>query len=664
MTLPTDISGDGFNDHPKRGYKVMILGSSLNLFVQVLKEQIFSNCFQVLDENDNKPEITVILLSNTFDKQGKIPEDSNLNTGVASVTVHDKDSGPSGLVTVTLQHHKQDFRLQEMSAGKYVLKIRQSLSLDRHAQYKIKIVAEDQGKPLSQRNSYILPVKLADSNRHAPRFTRKVYDLNIGDDGTPGEVIARTTATDEDDGRNSELTYGVESVRVGDRNGSVEDLAKWFDIDNTGQLFVRVKLWCVFTPSFTVNIDVRDDGRVPRHGKTVLKVVVKCSQHIHNFSVAENKPEGVEIGRISLTSAAPDKPLRVRLVTNTADFALDEKKGILTTTRMLDREANSSYSLTAVLSDGSVEMDIVLNVTVSDMNDNSPVFVGMVGSHNMTLSNAVFIGETILKVQAIDRDSGSNGLVKYSIVSGNNRRVFHMNERNGKISLRKVLSEEAYTLTIRAADSGFIETEAFLRLIISVKFITPATPPSGLPGDIPATTKADNDAVETRKGNGGFFSDIKMIIVVGACVGFLLLSVCLIAVFCLKFRRRNNKEENKRGSYHEPDISREDALKASKKMFHQATSNPRQAAEAFIFTNRNQPIDASPNPIKKMHPTMTYQAAPGTRSPTGNSRPDMYYPFELLMVEYHSSEDELDSGHGGSFQESNPGMPPPPPQFT
>lgn len=594
------------------------------------------------------------LLPDAFDKQGKIPEDTILNTGIAFVTVQDRDSGPNGLVTVTLQHHKQDFSLQETFAGTYILKIRQPLSLDRHAQYKIKIVAEDQGKPLSQRNSYILPVKLADSNRHAPRFAQKVYNVNIGDDVTPGAIIARTTATDEDDGRNSELTYSVESVRIGDHNGSVEDLNKWFGIDSKGEVFVRVKLWCLFTPSFTVNIDVRDDGRVPRHGKTELKVAVKCSQHIHNFSVAENSPKGVEVGRISLTSVAPDKSLRVRLVTNTTEFALDEKKGILTTRRTLDREANSSYSLNAVLSDGSVEMDIIFNITVGDVNDNSPVFVGMVESHNITLSNAVFIGETILKVQAVDRDYGSNGLVKFSIVGGNSRRVFRINERNGKISLRKLLSEKAYTLTIRAADSGFIENEAFLRLIISVNFITPAPPPSNRPGDIPASTKTGNGVVETRKGNGSFFSDTKMIIVIGACAGVLLLSVCLITVFCLKFRRRKNKDDDKRGSYHEPEISREDALKASKKMFHQATSNPRQTAEAFVFTTRKQPIDASPNPIKKMHTTMTYQPPPGTGSPTGNSRPDMYYPFEQPMMEYHSSEDELDSGRGGSSRGSSP----------
>lgn len=573
--------------------------------------------------------------------------------------MRDKDSGDNGRVTVTLQHHKQDFGLQEMFAGQYILEIRQPLSLDRHAQYKIKIVAEDHGLPLSQKNSYVLVVKLADSNRHAPTFAQKVYSVDVSDDVTPGAVVARMTATDEDDGRNSELIYSLESMRIGARNGSDDDLRKWFGIDpKTGYVGVHSKLWCAFTPSFLLNIDVRDKGRVPFHGKTALKIAIQCSQHVYNFSVAENKPVGVEVGRVPLTSIAPDKPLRIRLVSKTDDFTMDEKSGILTATKRLDREVNDSYSLTAVISDGSVNMTIILNVKVEDINDNAPVFIGFEGSYNMTLSNAVFIGETVLKVQATDRDSGSNGLVTYSIASGNDDQVFHVNRRNGKITLRKVFSEKAYILMIRATDSGFIEKEAFLRLFISVRFITPAPPPSGFPGNNsprPVTTKADNGMVESRKGNGGFFSDTKMIIVVAACAGFILLTICVAAVFCVKCRRKDKKEaEDKRGSYHEPDISREDALIASKKMFHQATAKQGQTTEGFHFTTRKQPLNVSPLPIKKMHPTMAYQAPLGTGSPTGNSRPDMYYPFEQAVVECHSSEDELDSGRGGSSRGSSP----------
>ncbi|KAJ7327364.1 Protocadherin-10 [Desmophyllum pertusum] len=347
---------------------------------------------KVLDENDNKPEITVTALPDAYDKQGKIPEDTSLNAGVALITVRDKDSGDNGRVTVTLQHHKQDFGLQEMFAGQYILEIRQPLSLDRHAQYKIKIVAEDHGLPLSQKNSHVLVVKLADSNRHAPTFAQKVYSVDVSDDVTPGAVVARMTATDEDDGRNSELIYSLESMRIGARNGSDDDLRKWFGIDpKTGYVGVHSKLWCAFTPSFLLNIDVRDKGRVPFHGKTALKIAIQCSRHVYNFSVAENKPVGVEVGRVPLTSIAPDKPLRIRLVSNTDDFTMDEKSGILTATKRLDREVNDSYSLTAVISDGSVNMTIILNVKVEDINDNAPVFIGFEGSYNMTLSNAVLL---------------------------------------------------------------------------------------------------------------------------------------------------------------------------------------------------------------------------------------------------------------------------------
>ena len=97
-----------------------------------------------------------------------------------------------------------------------------------------------------------------------------------------------------------------------------------------------------------------------------------------------------------------------------------------------------------------------------------------------------------------------------------------------------------------------------------------------------------------------------------------------------RHKGKNPKEEAKRGSYYKPDISREDALKASKKMFQQATANPREVAKVLL-TTRKQPINVSPLPIKKMHP-MTYQAPPGKESPTGNSRPDMYCPLKPRAV--------------------------------
>lgn len=573
--------------------------------------------------------------------------------------MRDKDSGSNGRVKVTLQHHKDDFGLQEMFAGLYILQIRHPLSLDRHDQYKIKIVAEDQGSPISQNSSYVLVVKVADSNRNAPRFDQKLYNVGVNDDVKPGTIITTLTATDEDDGNNSELTYSLEDMRIGERNGSVEEVTKWFAIDSkTGQVRVLRKLWCAFTPYFQLNIGVRDNGRVPFHGKTTLKISVPCSKNTYNFSVTENEPEGVEVGRVPLEPIESNRPLRIRLLTHTAEFAIDENKSTITTKRTLDRERNSSYSLIAVITDGRVAMNVTVFVKVEDINDNAPIFVGLENSHNLTLSGALFVGETVLRLRATDRDSGANGLVKFFIVSGNKDRVFHLNKRTGKITLNKELSRKLYILTIRAADSGDVENEAYLRLIISVRYITPPPPPPSFPGD---GSINDDGEVESRTGIAGFFSDSKMIIIVGACAGFVILSILLVAVFILKFRRKDKRREDKRGSYHEPDISREDALKASKKMFQQATTNPGQAAEAYLYASRKHPIHVSPIPIKKMHSAMTYQAPPGPASPTKDSRQDMYYPFVQGVVECHSSEDEADSGRGGSSHESTPYYPHSPP---
>jgi len=45
--LPTSIPGGGINDDPKRGYKVMIPGRSVDLLVQ-LKNRSFKNAFRFL----------------------------------------------------------------------------------------------------------------------------------------------------------------------------------------------------------------------------------------------------------------------------------------------------------------------------------------------------------------------------------------------------------------------------------------------------------------------------------------------------------------------------------------------------------------------------------------------------------------------------------------
>ena len=196
----------------------------------------------MVDENDNTPVITVANISEAFDGKGRLPEDAPLKTGLAVVTVNDRDSGQNSRVIVTLQHHKQDFGLAEMFPGTYILEVKNPLSLDRHKQYKIKIVAEDQGFPTSRRNSRVFVVKLADSNRNAPVFSQDVYNLEVRDDVTVSEVVTMVTATDEDQGRNADLTYIMESLRIGKHT----ELKR---IRASGFRLIPQLVMCAFCPS-------------------------------------------------------------------------------------------------------------------------------------------------------------------------------------------------------------------------------------------------------------------------------------------------------------------------------------------------------------------------------------------------------------------------------
>lgn len=611
---------------------------------------------KVLDENDNSPEITVTTLSDAFDQQGRLPEDTPVNTNVAIVAVSDKDSGSNGRVTVTLRRHKQDFALQEMFTGQYILKVQRPLSLDRHAQYDIKIVAADQGSPTSQQTSEVFKVTLADSNRHAPEFAHRVVNLKVSDDVKVGALITVVTAVDKDDGRNAELTYSLESIRIGQRNGSDEDKSKWLSIDSsTGELRLRSKLWCVFTPSFALNIEATDNGRQPLRAKTTLDLSIQCVPHVNNFTVAENSPAGTEVGRIEFSDISPHRPLQLRLMSSafSPEFVLDNKTGILTTKRRLDREVIASYALNAILSDGSVDDKIQVNVLVADVNDNAPIFVGLQEQRNITITDDLSEGTKVLQIRAVDKDSGSNGVVKYAIIRGNEKQVFHITN-SGRITLRKKPTNVSYHLLIRASDSGYVEKESFLRVGITVKFINPLPPVTASPGKSPETKPNDGVAgVNTKE--GGFFSDTKMIIVVAACAAFLLLTIVLIVVFCLRCKRKQkrNQEVDKRSSYHEPDITREHALLASQKMFHEATSKQRKSPEVVHHNGRQKPINISPIPLKKMHP-MTYPFL-GARSPDGTVQPDMYYPVDdVEEPEAFSSDEDPDSGRGGSSHGSSP----------
>ncbi len=129
----------------------------------------------------------------------------------------------------------------------------------------------------------------------------------------------------------------------------------------------------------------------------------------------------------------------------------------IVSSRPLDFEKTSFYSL-SITAVNTEEADaknttIIFNVTVTDLNDNAPVFNPEVIS--TAVPEDLPVGSVVVMARAVDADSGAFGVITYSIIGNLSRPWFEINSTTGDISLKKALdreSEDTYIIIVQAKD--------------------------------------------------------------------------------------------------------------------------------------------------------------------------------------------------------------------
>ncbi|KAI8798258.1 protein dachsous, partial [Biomphalaria glabrata] len=141
-----------------------------------------------------------------------------------------------------------------------------------------------------------------------------------------------------------------------------------------------------------------------------------------------------------------------RMLAPLSEFRVDPIKGDICVQGTLDYETATSYQFQVEAVDAdNLTTQAVIQVEISDVNDNHPKFEPKDYAINV-MANAN--PGPLVTVQARDRDSGLFGTVTYSIVSGNDKGYFTINNNTGSIQLIKVLPNGLFTLIIRATDGG------------------------------------------------------------------------------------------------------------------------------------------------------------------------------------------------------------------
>ncbi|XP_045495363.1 protein dachsous [Colias croceus] len=413
---------------------------------------------RVTDVNDNQPTIDVIFLSD--DATPKISEAAQLDEFVARISVHDPDSKTEySNVNVTLSGGDGHFDLRTHDNIIYLVVV--ALPLDRESQssYTLNVVATDKGSP-PLHASRIINLRVTDVNDNPPVFLESVYKTSVPEAAAPGIPVLQVSASDVDEGENSEIRYTLLPTPQSD----------WFSIDErSGLVTTRSRVDCETNPMPRLTVVASDRGNPPLSSTATLLVTVLdvndnepiFDQSFYNVTVPENEA----VGSCILKMSAIDPDCGVNAIVNYTlgeglarpQFSVKADSGDLCIVAPLDHEANADYEFPVIATDrGGLSTTAMVKIQLLDINDNVPAFT--VKDYNVSLKEGrVLTTEPIVAVSASDADSGRFGTITYRIVGGNDNDVFRIDRSTGEIFVIKpalIQTNGKFDLEVSATDGG------------------------------------------------------------------------------------------------------------------------------------------------------------------------------------------------------------------
>ncbi|XP_072288409.1 protocadherin beta-16-like [Eucyclogobius newberryi] len=372
---------------------------------------------RVQDINDNAPQFKEDTLKfeihESADKGARYPLDE----------AFDGDIGENSVQGYALQENKHfALEVKTKSNGRKYSELVLDKELDREDNNEITLVltAFDGGSP-QRSGTVVIHVTVLDANDNTPVFSQTVYKASLPENSAPDTLVITVTATDPDEGVNSEITYGFDQP---------SDDEKIFTLNpSTGEIRVSKSIDYERESSYEIQISAKDGLGLASYATLFIEIVdmndnapVIFLKSLTN-QIPENVSPGKEVGIINVQDRDSENNRQVRcsLQTGVPFKLVPSIKNYysLVTTEQLDRELVSDYNITITATDeGSPPLSSskTVHLTVADINDNPPVFEEQSYSAHVTENNKP--GSTLCSVTARDPDWRQNGTVVYSLLPG------------------------------------------------------------------------------------------------------------------------------------------------------------------------------------------------------------------------------------------------------
>ncbi|XP_027213278.2 cadherin-87A [Penaeus vannamei] len=451
----------------------------------------------IVDVNDFPPVFPAPWSPNSPTIQVKVAEELPRGSLLTTITASDIDSNIGGY---SLAEPSEHFSLDNATG---VITVKARLDYETQPQLSFTVVAHDTGVPTLSATATVI-VQLENINDEEPVFSASVYDADVAENSPPGTSVITVTARDADEGDFGVITYSL----AGDHH-------EHFAIDASGLVTVRngalldreslaaVVLRVVATDSAPENH--RRQSSVPLHISItdVNDHAPAFSQESYSASVVENLPLNPPAPIVQVTAHDNDQGINA-LIRYTitqgneeGSFYLDPDMGILYPALPLVAKP-SKYNLTIEARDlnGTGEYSDFANVeiTVLPQNQHKPKFISPALPNTTVMVKENWSSEVqeVLIVEAEDKDTGSNGEVRYHLRIGEENLQdtpqFHLDPVTGALSTKVVLDREEqnkYELVLVAKDQGSpisYETLRFLTVLLEdVNDNRPVFPRSSMP---------------------------------------------------------------------------------------------------------------------------------------------------------------------------------------
>ncbi|XP_054143729.1 protocadherin gamma-B5-like [Melozone crissalis] len=217
---------------------------------------------EVLDVNDNPPEIRILSLSNP------VPEDAPAGTVVALLNVNDLDSGENGQVSCELSG-EAPLSIVASSGGSYKVVTSGALDREQASEHRVTVVARDRGRP-ALRSSRELVLEVSDVNDNAPVFEEAAYSAYVAENNAAGALVLRVQARDADAGANGRVSYWLAGGSAG-----AAGAAPLVSVEaRSGALYAQRSLDYEQCREFTVAVRAQDGGSPARSSTATVRVFV------------------------------------------------------------------------------------------------------------------------------------------------------------------------------------------------------------------------------------------------------------------------------------------------------------------------------------------------------------------------------------------------------